>query len=108
MLYFTFWNSVNNIRSISTKACACLNQGVCDSSTGLCICPSGYSGQQCERLECDMIVFWFFFVSEFVFFSAPALCNDITCKNAGVCNVISPTESACWCLLGNKKKHLYL
>jgi hypothetical protein len=41
---------VNNSRSISTKACACFNQGICDPYTGLCICPSGFIGQQCEQL----------------------------------------------------------
>ncbi len=43
---------------ISPKACACYNQGICDSYTGLCICPSGYLGQQCERLECEIEYFF--------------------------------------------------
>jgi len=44
------YKETNNSRSISTKACACFNQGICDPYTGLCICPSGFIGQQCEQL----------------------------------------------------------
>ncbi len=43
---------VNNSRSISTRACACYNQGICDPYTSSCICPSGYHGYQCEQLQC--------------------------------------------------------
>ncbi|CAF4077353.1 unnamed protein product [Rotaria sp. Silwood2] len=74
--------SVNNSRSIVSKACGCYNQGICDPNTGLCICPSGFVGQQCEKLE------------------STTLCNNVVCKNSGVCNIISPTVSTCWCLLG--------
>ncbi len=45
---------MNNSRSLSTKACACYNQGICDRYTGLCICPSGFIGQQCEQLQCKI------------------------------------------------------
>ncbi len=44
------YKETNNSRSISTRACACYNQGICDPYTGLCICPSGFLGQQCEQL----------------------------------------------------------
>lgn len=44
------YKETNNSRSISTRACGCYNQGICDPYTGLCICPSGFLGQQCEQL----------------------------------------------------------
>ena len=45
---------VNNSRSISTRACACYNQGICDPYTGSCICPSGFLGRQCEQAQCKI------------------------------------------------------
>jgi hypothetical protein len=45
------YKGVNNSQSISTRACGCYNQGVCDLYTGSCICPSGFLGQQCEQLQ---------------------------------------------------------
>lgn len=53
---------MNNSQSISTRACACYNQGICDPYTGLCICPTGFVGTQCERLECkSFFLSWTFF-----------------------------------------------
>ncbi|CAF3173254.1 unnamed protein product [Rotaria socialis] len=82
LITFTTGLRVNHSSPIASRACPCYNQGLCDSSTGSCVCPSGYVGQQCERLE------------------STTLCNNVVCKNSGVCNIISPTVSTCWCLLG--------
>jgi len=66
-------------KNVSKQACACMNQGVCLG--GICICPVGTTGPQCETINTN------------------SLC-DITCKNGGVCNILSTTYSTCWCLLG--------
>ncbi|CAF5178505.1 unnamed protein product, partial [Rotaria sp. Silwood1] len=54
VINFISGQSANNNRSIISKACACYNQGICDPVTSSCICPSGFLGQQCERLECTI------------------------------------------------------
>ncbi|CAF3598528.1 unnamed protein product [Adineta steineri] len=67
---------------LSTKVCACYDQGICDSYTGSCICPAGFIGRQCGQLE------------------STTSCNNIVRKDSGVCNIISPTTvSTCRCLL---------
>jgi len=66
--------------NISTRACGCYNEGVCDPVLGTCVCPSGTS-VQCQQINTN------------------GLC-DITCRNGGVCNILSTTYSTCWCLLG--------
>jgi len=47
---------------------------------------------------------WLSMISYFFLYTlATTLCNNIVCKNSGVCNILSPTFSTCWCLLGNRK-----
>ena len=38
-----------------------------------------------------------------IFEIATTLCNNVVCKNSGVCNILSATESSCWCLLGKRE-----
>ncbi|UJR28696.1 hypothetical protein I4U23_009925 [Adineta vaga] len=81
-LIFNFAVVFISAQEIASKACACYNQGICDAYTGECICPAGFLGRQCEQSQ------------------PTTLCNNISCKNSGVCNILSATESSCWCLLG--------
>ncbi|CAF0743183.1 unnamed protein product [Adineta steineri] len=60
----------------------CLNEGVCNPILGVCTCPSGYTGGRCEIAR------------------STDLCRDISCRNGGVCNILTPTYATCWCLLG--------
>ena len=35
----------------------CSYMGICDSSTGICICRKGYEGRACERMACPSELF---------------------------------------------------
>ncbi|CAF4589760.1 unnamed protein product [Rotaria sp. Silwood1] len=92
VINFISGQSANNNRSIISKACACYNQGICDPVTSSCICPSGFLGQQCERLEC--------FHGDYCERQRVATrCTDIRCQNGGICYEHSPAISVfAYCL----------
>ena len=39
------------VRDVSVSECS--NRGICDRSTGECICQTGFTGQVCQRMECS-------------------------------------------------------
>jgi hypothetical protein len=68
--------------SICTTNNPCLNGGSCQltsSSQPVCICPTGYSGNNCQTK-----------------INAPSSCANLVCKNGGTCRTIG-TASACSC-----------
>ncbi|CAF1070732.1 unnamed protein product [Rotaria magnacalcarata] len=73
-------NSIIPLASFCSTGCA--NEGICNPIIGACTCPSGFTGTRCELAR------------------STDLCRDITCRNSGVCNIISPIYATCWCLLG--------
>ena len=46
----------NNINKIKASSCpgdgTCSNQGICDVSTGNCVCNSGFQGDMCQGNVC--------------------------------------------------------
>jgi hypothetical protein len=60
----------------------CMNNGTCISSTGACICQSGYTGTLCES----------------IFYLNP--CDSMPCMNNATCNSVSDTEFNCSCVAG--------